>query len=225
MFDFLKKKSRETPDKLLDKVQMYADNVEVVDDISTFRIATIDAVAEYNSMKLDARESRNDELFQVLMPFSEYFLKKTLADAFACAKRRVSNMPLWMHISGFDDKEKYYDTYCALDRNEATIHITKSIKVEDVSYTFPEEIMEWQYFYMLVEWLPEQLRKYGLDVQPKLRYGYASSDNGGWDDAMESITFIVSWADDGFEEHLSKVCDVSQADAYKAGVPLEDIVA
>lgn len=229
MFKFFEKKAKDTPDELLAKVQKYADEVEIVDDISAFRNAAVDAVAAYNSMKLEAQEEPDEVLFTTLMPFSEYYAKSIAAAAYKCANLRAANMKVWFHITGFtgnahqsfDRSTYYFDA----DRRESSIHVTKNLFVEDISYAFQEELDEWKYFYMLANWLPEQLKKIGLDVVPEERYSYVKGSSATWDDEMESITFIVSWADDDFAEHLSKLYDVSQADAYKAGVPLEDIVA
>lgn len=233
MFEFLKKHCLhrggdvEEADLLLDKVKAYADKVEVVDDIAVLKNATVDAVAAHNSMKLDARENPDVELFEMLSPFSEYYLKKTSAFAFECANHRATSMELWMHISGFDEYKRTYDTfYSNIERGDCSLHIEKKMRIEDVEYEFSRELHEWQYFYMLVDWISEKLREKGFSVVPKTNWRSTAGEiPEGWDGEMTSITFIVGWADPELEEHISKLNDLSQADAYKAGVPIEDIVA
>lgn len=214
-----KNKIERDEDDLMSKVRAYVDDMPDMTDVSEFRAATAKAIAAHNEMKLDARTNCDQELFDLLLPFSEYFLKSITASAFRAAENKATEVELTIRC-GELKKYSVSNFHYSDDRQVLSVAVLPYLVVNDVKYEFQEEKKQWQYFYQLARWLEHELEGKGFSLSPIALFGHAD----GWSSAKDSVMFRLRWGDDVFVDAVKKFDDVSQVEAYLAGVPIEDIV-
>lgn len=208
----------QSPEAAMGKIREYVDGMPDMADVSEFRAATARAIAAHNEMKLDARLHRDQQLFDFLLPISEYFLKRITAGAFEAAQNKAVEVEMSICCKADSRSSFYYFE----DRKTLSLTIAPKLAVNDVTYEFDSEKSQWQYFYQLVGWLGSELEGKGLTLSPITMYGRCHDD--GWNDAMDAVSLRLRWGDDVFADAVKKFDDSSQVDAYLAGVPIEDIV-
>lgn len=212
---------KDSPEQLLAKVDRYASDIKTCDGVEEIRRATVRSIARHNEMKTEAFENPNPETFETLMPFARYFANKTKEAAETVAEDRSTEMELWMRCDDHQQEYRHENFSLLMERSSCHVAIYPTMKVKDVVYAFSDAKAQWEFFYELVQWLPEQLREFGFEVFPNATYGRVD----GWGPNRESITLTVRWGNDNFIKACEKLCDTAQAQAFIDGVPLEDVVA